>query len=148
MGNFQQSLQSQTIAGLALCVDLIAPYTLKGKDKTHIYFMCITMIDPVISWVEIVELLISQLTVLDIPIGTKGQKGKNTHIQSTQHYFHKISTTVGTIVNRTWFGQYPQSQYISVFKLHFETLCDSCGLQHKPTSTTYKQMVDLSGRIK
>eukprot|EP00804_Cyclotella_cryptica_P027451 CCRYP_008864-RA/>CCRYP_008864-RA protein AED:0.29 eAED:0.29 QI:0/0/0/1/1/1/2/245/709 len=30
----------------ALCVDLIGPYTLKGKDKTQIDFMCATMIDP------------------------------------------------------------------------------------------------------
>eukprot|EP00804_Cyclotella_cryptica_P007668 CCRYP_015240-RA/>CCRYP_015240-RA protein AED:0.47 eAED:0.47 QI:0/-1/0/1/-1/1/1/0/113 len=30
----------------ALCVDLIGPYTLKGKDKTQIDFMCVTMIDP------------------------------------------------------------------------------------------------------
>ena len=29
----------------ALCVDLIGPYSLKGKDKTHIDSMCITMID-------------------------------------------------------------------------------------------------------
>jgi len=31
-----------------LCVDLIGPYTLKGKDSTVIDFMCLTMIDPVI----------------------------------------------------------------------------------------------------
>ena len=40
----------------ALCVDLIGPYTLKGKDKTEIDFMCLTMIDPATSWLEIVEL--------------------------------------------------------------------------------------------
>eukprot|EP00804_Cyclotella_cryptica_P015016 CCRYP_000603-RA/>CCRYP_000603-RA protein AED:0.40 eAED:0.42 QI:0/0/0/1/0/0/3/0/333 len=40
----------------ALCVDLIGPYTLKGKDKTQIDFMCVTMIDPATSWFEIVEL--------------------------------------------------------------------------------------------
>eukprot|EP00804_Cyclotella_cryptica_P030711 CCRYP_009130-RA/>CCRYP_009130-RA protein AED:0.41 eAED:0.41 QI:0/0/0/1/0/0/3/0/317 len=33
----------------ALCVDLIGPYILKGKDKTQIDFMCITMIDPATS---------------------------------------------------------------------------------------------------
>ena len=40
----------------ALCVDLIGPYTLKGKDKTEIDFMCLTMIDPATSWLEIIEL--------------------------------------------------------------------------------------------
>jgi hypothetical protein len=37
----------------ALYVDLMGPYTLKGKDKTEIDFMCITMIDPATSWFEI-----------------------------------------------------------------------------------------------
>ncbi len=40
----------------ALCVDLIGPYTLKGKDGSSIDFMCLTMIDPATSWFEIVEL--------------------------------------------------------------------------------------------
>jgi hypothetical protein len=31
----------------ALCVDLVGPYTLKGKDGSSIDFMCLTMIDPV-----------------------------------------------------------------------------------------------------
>eukprot|EP00804_Cyclotella_cryptica_P011677 CCRYP_019690-RA/>CCRYP_019690-RA protein AED:0.50 eAED:0.50 QI:0/0/0/1/0/0/2/0/126 len=53
----------------ALCVDLIGPYTLKGKAKTQIDFMCITMIDPATSWFEIVELPVSQLNELDIPMG-------------------------------------------------------------------------------
>jgi hypothetical protein len=30
----------------AVCVDLIGPYTLHGKDGTEIDFMCLTMIDP------------------------------------------------------------------------------------------------------
>jgi hypothetical protein len=37
-----------------LCVDLIYPYTLKGKDGSSIDFMCLTMIDPAASWFEIV----------------------------------------------------------------------------------------------
>ncbi len=44
----------------ALCVDLIGLYTLKGKDKTQIDFMCITIIDPATSWFEIVEVWVSQ----------------------------------------------------------------------------------------
>jgi hypothetical protein len=40
----------------ALCVDLIGPYTLKGKAGSSIDFMCLTMIDPATSWFEIVEL--------------------------------------------------------------------------------------------
>eukprot|EP00804_Cyclotella_cryptica_P028232 CCRYP_014590-RA/>CCRYP_014590-RA protein AED:0.27 eAED:0.27 QI:0/-1/0/1/-1/1/1/0/188 len=55
----------------ALCVDLIGPYTLKGKDKTQIDFMCVTMINPATSWFEIVELTVSQLDEFDIPKGAK-----------------------------------------------------------------------------
>ncbi len=40
----------------ALCVDLIGPDTLKGKDGSSIDFMCLTMIDPATSWFEIAEL--------------------------------------------------------------------------------------------
>ena len=68
----------------ALCVDLIGPYTLKGKDKPVIDFMCVTMIDPATCWFEIAELLISQSSELDIPMGTKGHKGKDKHIQHKQ----------------------------------------------------------------
>ncbi len=39
-----------------LCVDLIGPYTLKGKDKLQRDFMALTMIDPASSWFEIAEL--------------------------------------------------------------------------------------------
>ena len=39
-----------------LCVDLIGPYTLKGKDGSKLDFMCLTMINPATSWFEIVEL--------------------------------------------------------------------------------------------
>ena len=95
----------------ALCVDLIGPYTLKGKDKTVINFMCVTMIGPATSWFEIAELLIS-LPVLDIPTGTKGHKGKDTHIQQKQPYFDKLSATVSMLVNKTWFSRYPRSLYI------------------------------------
>jgi len=39
----------------ALRVDLIGPYTLKGKDGLSIDFMALTMIDPTSSWLEVVE---------------------------------------------------------------------------------------------
>jgi hypothetical protein len=97
------------------------------------------MINPATSWFEIVELLVSQLPELDVPMGTKGQKSKDTDIQSIQPYFDKSSAAVGNLVNKTWFSNYPHSQYIisdngSEFELHFETICESYGLKHTPTS--------------
>ncbi len=47
----------------AVCVDLISPYMLRGKDRTEIDFMCLTMIDPASSWFKIVE-----LPVVDFPL--------------------------------------------------------------------------------
>jgi hypothetical protein len=40
----------------ALCVDLIGPCTLKGKDGSSIDFIALTMIDLASSWFEVVEL--------------------------------------------------------------------------------------------
>jgi hypothetical protein len=54
----------------ALCVDLICPYTLNGKDGLSIDFMCLTMIDPTTSWFEIVELP----TVTTVPPTGKGKR--------------------------------------------------------------------------
>ena len=45
----------------AMCVDLIGPTTLKGKDGTEIDFMCLTMIDPASSWFQMVELLVTEI---------------------------------------------------------------------------------------
>ncbi len=56
----------------------------QGQGQSQIDFMCVTMIDPATSWFEIVELLVSQLQKLDIPMGTKGQRSKDTHVQE-QH---------------------------------------------------------------
>ncbi len=50
-----------------LCVDLVSPYTLKGKDGSVIHFMALTMIDPASSWFEIVELpLVRRLTTIKV----------------------------------------------------------------------------------
>jgi hypothetical protein len=45
-----------TISWECLCVDLIGPYTLKGKDNLQIDCMALTMINPTSSWFEIAEL--------------------------------------------------------------------------------------------
>ena len=38
-----------------LCVNLIGPYTVRGKYGSEIDFMCLTMIDPATSWFEMVS---------------------------------------------------------------------------------------------
>ena len=40
----------------AMCINLIGPYTLKGKDGTEIDFMCLTM-DPVVDyWIKMIQM--------------------------------------------------------------------------------------------
>ncbi len=64
----------------ALCVDLIGPYTLKGKDGLSIDFMCLTIINPATSWFEIVELptVAQERTVPPTGQGKKVTFSKNT----------------------------------------------------------------------
>jgi hypothetical protein len=63
-------------------VDLIRPYTLKGKDGTEIDFMCLTIIDPASSWFEIVKLRVTTDAV--IPMDTKGQRVSR-HIMTNKY---------------------------------------------------------------
>ncbi len=56
-----------TIPSRMLCIDLIGPYTLKGKDGIVIDFMALTMIPPASSWFKIVELpLVFQLKTIAV----------------------------------------------------------------------------------
>ncbi len=54
-------------------------------------------------------------------------------------YFDKSSAQISNLVYKTWFSRYPRCRYIlydngSEFKLHFQSLCDTYGIKHKPTS--------------
>jgi hypothetical protein len=82
----------------ALCVDLIGPYTLKGKESSIIDFMCLTMIEPATSWFKIVELptVAQEMTV---PPAGKGQKvtfDKNTKV--VEPYFDRSSAQISNLV--------------------------------------------------
>ena len=77
----------------AVCVDLIGPYTLRGKDGTEIDFMCLTMIDPASSWFEIVELPVAELS----PPSQSKIKAKP-HDKTKEAYFDKSSSMISTLV--------------------------------------------------
>ena len=124
----------------ALCVDLIGPYTIKGKDKTKLDFMCLTMIDPASSWFEMVELPLSEVEKL---------VGKNVE---TSEIFNKTSKQIATLVNKSWFSRYPRPRNIiydngSEFKLHFRDLCESYGLKRKPTTIKNPQANAILERV-
>jgi hypothetical protein len=127
-----------------LCVDLIGPYTLKGKDGSSIDFMCLTMINPATSWFEIVELpTVDQETT--VPPAGKGKKvtfAKDT--KAAAPYFDKSFAQISNLVYKTWFSRYPCCRYIiysneSEFKLHFQSLCNTYRIKRKPTSVKNPQ---------
>jgi hypothetical protein len=128
----------------ALCVDLVGPYTLNGKDGSSIDFMALTMIDPTSSWFEVVELpTITRLM-------TRTVNGKEKVIK--EENFDKSSDRISQIVNKIWLCRYPRCRYLiydngSEFKLHFETLCDSYGIKHKPTMIKNPQANAICERV-
>jgi hypothetical protein len=107
----------------ALCVDLIGPYTLNGKDGSSIDFMCLTTIDPATSWFEIVELT-------KIQRETSGSKATNKNTKEADMTLDKSSAQISNLVYKIWFSRYPRCRYLiydnrSEVKLHFRALCDS-----------------------
>ena len=73
-----------------LCVDLIGPSTLKSKDGTQIYFMCLTMIDPATRWFKVVELPVVKY-VQTTP--EKAQIKVNAQIKQTIQLMNKNTLT-------------------------------------------------------
>jgi hypothetical protein len=120
----------------ALCVDLVGPYTLKGKDGSSIDFMCLTMINPATSWFEIVELL---TVLLAIPKAGKGKKATCLDYTKDAEILNKTSAQISNLVYKCWFSRYPCCRYLMYnngieFKLHFRALCTTYGIKGKPTS--------------
>ncbi len=75
-------------------MDFIEPYTLKGKDKTHIDFMCITRIGPTTSWFELVELFLS-LTFPWIQRGIGAMTHTSTHdIQTSRNQIQAVERRI------------------------------------------------------
>jgi hypothetical protein len=128
----------------ALSVDLIGPYTLKGKDGSSIDFMCLTMINPATSWFKIVELP-SVPKEMTVPPAGKGKKvtfDKNTKV--AEPYFDKSYAQISNLVYKIWFSRYSCCLYMiydngSEFKLHFQSLCNTYGIKRKPASVKNPQ---------
>jgi hypothetical protein len=92
----------------AVCVNLIGPYKLRGKDGTEINFICLTMIDPASSWFKFVELPVVE------PSPTSQSKIKSKlHDKTKEAYLHKSLSMISTLVNRNWFSRYPMTLEVS-----------------------------------
>ncbi len=133
----------------AVCVDLVRPYTLRGKDGLEIDFMCLTMIDPASCWFEIVDLPVVELS----PTSQSKIKAK-THDKTKDAFFDKSSSMTSTLVNKTWCSRYPHCQHIiydtevssnSTSRPYVINMALSI---HQPVSKTLKQMLYWSKCIK
>jgi hypothetical protein len=91
--------------------------------------MALTMINPPTSWFEVVELpLVRQLKTIKV-------NGKESSI--IKEIFDKTSERIARLVNKTWLNRYLRCRYIiynngSEFKLNFEYLCETYGIERKP----------------
>jgi hypothetical protein len=125
------SKTNYTIPWECSCVDLIGPYTLKGKDNLQIDFMALSMINPASSWFKIAELPVVER------LHRQTVNGKELLI--ADEIFDKTSECIAKLVNKTWLCRYPQCHHLiynngSEFNLHFEYLCESYGIKRKPTA--------------
>ncbi len=100
---------------------------------------CNTMIDPASSWFKMVELLlVSQL---------RRQTVSGKELPTAGGIFDKtFSDCIAKLVNETWLCGYPQCWYLSYnngseFKLPFEHLCESYGIQRNPTMVKNPQQM-------
>jgi hypothetical protein len=120
-----------------LCVNLVGPYTLKGKDGSVIDFMALTMIDPASIWFKIVESpLVQQLKTITVD---------GRELLASKKIFDKSSDRIVRLVNKFWLSRYPRCRYLvyengSEFKLNFEYLCDSYSIKHMPTTIKNPQV--------
>jgi hypothetical protein len=105
-----------------LCVDLVGPYTLKGKDNSSIDFMCLTMIDPATSWFKIVELPTVRVMV---PKGGKGKKATCLDYTKDAEFFDKTSAQISNLVYKCWFSRYPCCCYIIYTTMEVNSNCTS-----------------------
>jgi hypothetical protein len=123
-----------------VCVDLIGLYTFKGKDNLQIDFLALAMIDPTSSWFEIAELPVVKQW--------HRQTVNGKELLIADEIFDKTSECIVKLVNKTWLCRYPRCHHLiynnwSEFKLHFEYLCESCGITRKPTTIKNPQAIGI-----
>jgi hypothetical protein len=72
--------------------------------------MCLTMIDPTTSWIEIVKLPTVRVTV---PTSGKGKKATclDYTIEDAE-IFGKTSAQISNLVYKCWFSRYPRCRYM------------------------------------
>ena len=127
-----------------VCVDLIGPYTVTGKDKTCVEFMCMTMIDPATGWFEVVELP----TVVVYREYKKDREIKYVE----DEILDRTSACISQLFNKTWLSRYPRPAEVvcdngSEFKKDFAALLESFSIKRKPTTIKNPQANAILERV-
>ncbi len=110
----------------------------------QIDFMALTMIGPASSWSEIAELPVVKRQ--------RQQTVNGKELLIADEIFDETSERIAKLVNKTWLCRYPQCRNSiydngSEFKLHFEYLCDSYSIRHKPTMVKSPQANGILERV-
>ena len=129
--------EAETTPWKTVCVDLVGPYTILNNDKA-LTLTAMTMIDPVTSWFEIVQ--------VPTYLYADPKTGK------TELRTDVTSARISQLFNNNWLCRYPRPTYViydngSEFKLHFKSLCEQYGLKRKPTSKKNPQANSILERI-
>ncbi len=102
------------------------------------------MINPASSWFKISEL----------PVVEKlhRQTVNNKQLLIADEIFDRTFKFIAKLVNKTWLCRYPRCCHLiydigSEFILHFEYLCESCGIKRKPTMVKYPQANGVLKRV-
>jgi hypothetical protein len=135
MGTSHQRPSIQSLGNVYVLTSLVHAL-LKGKDNLQIDFMALTMINPASSWFEIAELpIVKQL---------RQQTVNGEELLIADEIFDKTSERIAKLVNKTWLCRYPRCCHLiynnrSEIKMHFEYLCESYSIMHKPTTVKNPQ---------
>ena len=130
-------------------VDLIGPYTIKGRNRAVLDFMCMTMIDPATGWFEVVEL---PTTKVFRNSKKKDEDGNYVNVEIPDEIFDKTSASISRLFNRAWLSRYPRPKEVvcdngSEFKLHFIDLLRSYSITRKPTTSKNPQANAICERV-
>ncbi len=76
------------------------------------------------------------------------QTVNNKELLIADEIFDTTSECIAKLINKTWLCRYPQCCHLiydngSEFKLHFEYLCESYGITHKPTIVKNPQAIGI-----
>jgi hypothetical protein len=102
------------------------------------------MINSATSWFEVVELpLVRRLKTVTVD-------DKESSI--LEEIFDNTSERIAQLVNKTWLSRYPRCRYMiydngSEFKLNFEYLCVTYGIERKPTTIKNPQANAILERL-